>query len=358
MNADNQIKIGIYSREIDHFIETVATFLAWDGRFQVTLVISGEPFSDREHYWSLRRLVEAARVRIITWDEEPQQWDVLYLNGNDLPCGERKRARLWASRAGEIGWLSQELYGASRMQFLKAGIRRLRCTAWARRAMVRAAAAFHPCFLICRTKFYSAYVHPQFFNRPDLLPSLREAGQRRRETRRYTFAFIGNREPEARGEILRSLRREFTETGCEVQDSTSAPPRPASVLVLWIEYGGEKDVRGLKPDEFLTTLEDVEFCLCPFGWGKWSHRVVEALVAGAIPILEGESSYNRGLRDGVNCLVVHDGDWIEAVRRARAMPLGQRRAIRGNIYQLREAQLSPEVAARDCVIKLGWERAS
>ena len=349
------MKIGIYARQIDHFIETVASLLAWDGRFQVTLVISGEPFPQTEHFWSVRRLAGAGRVRIIDWHGEPEQWDALWLYLPTIPKEERKRMRRWASRAGEIGLLSPELYDVTWKRHLKEAIKSVRYLARARRALVQAASSsIHPYLPLRHTGFYAIYVHPQFFNQPELLATFREVVQKRKDSRRYTFAFIGNRQPESRERALQAMRREFAEKEYDLQESTDRLPRSDSLAVLWIEYGPEGAVRGLKPDDFLATLEEVEFCFCPFGWSRFSHRVVEALAAGSIPILEGEASYNRGLRDGVNCLVVENGDWVKTVRRAQAMPAAQRQEIRENVYKLRAAQLTPELAALDCVRRLGW----
>jgi hypothetical protein len=347
------MKTGLFTREIDHAIETIATFLALDPRFEVTLVISGESFPGHEHDEALPRLMQAGRVRIIDWHGEPEAFDLLWFNHGQVPPGEQPRLRAWADRAAEVGLLSLELYGAPWRRRVKETLRNLRRPARTHRALVRAAAQGGTVYLFVPTGFYPIYVHPQFLNRRDLLATLRETLSRRREVRPLTFAFVGNRQPEWREKVLRSLRQEFAGPAYHVGDSADASPAADVTSVFWIEYGAEGAVRGLDPRTYLAALEKVDFSLCPFGWGRWSHRVVESLIAGAIPILEEEASYNCGLRDDVNCLVVRDGDWVGAVRRANALPSARRREIRGEIHRLREAALTPEAAAFRCLASLG-----
>ena len=117
---------------------------------------------------------------------------------------------------------------------------------------------------------------------------------------------------------------------------------------VWVEYGNHESSgpRGLEPMEYMALLADMDFCISPPGWGlNWTHRTVEALVRGAIPIIEDPQLYSLGLRDGETCLLVKNNDWAEATRRALAMPAAEVLRMRRLVLALRAERLTMERAA-------------
>jgi len=59
-------------------------------------------------------------------------------------------------------------------------------------------------------------------------------------------------------------------------------------------------------------------------------------VRGSVTILTEPDVYNLDLRDGENCILVNNGDWLEATRRALAMP----------------QRLTPDTVAQHCCSQL------
>ena len=102
---------------------------------------------------------------------------------------------------------------------------------------------------------------------------------------------------------------------------------------------------GLDPSAYLRILTDLDFCISPPGHDPYTHRTVEAIVRGSVPILAEPRAYDLGLRDGENCIVVSNGDWLEATRRALSMPQFEVVRLRNSTLALREERLVPNAAA-------------
>jgi hypothetical protein len=145
--------------------------------------------------------------------------------------------------------------------------------------------------------------------------------------RRWRVGFLGNREPPER--MARLAQCKHAVVGAENR-------------VTWQEYGGtEADGRrGLEPMDYLQALSDMDFCISPPGWGlQWTHRTIEALVRGSIPIIEDPQVYGLELQDAENCIVAKPDDWGAAVRRAMDMSEADVLQMRRNVAALREAKL-------------------
>jgi hypothetical protein len=102
----------------------------------------------------------------------------------------------------------------------------------------------------------------------------------------------------------------------------------------------------LEAYEQLTTASD--FVLCLPGT-SWTHRPFEALVCGAIPIVDRVNLrlHDMSWADGRNCLVVNawrqPAAWLAAIRRALAFSQEQIVSLRRHIQQLRVTHLEWDV---------------
>jgi hypothetical protein len=116
---------------------------------------------------------------------------------------------------------------------------------------------------------------------------------------------------------------------------------------VWVEYGGPESsgTNALDQNVYLDVLTDMDFCISPPGWGWYTHRTVEALVRGSIPILAEPDVYNLDLRDGENCIVVRNGDWRGGTRRALDMRESEVVRMRTCVLALRENSLLPDIVA-------------
>jgi hypothetical protein len=115
--------------------------------------------------------------------------------------------------------------------------------------------------------------------------------------------------------------------------------------VNWHEYGPETALRGLDPMDYMQALSEIDFCISPPGWLPWTHRTIEAMVSGSIPIIEDPQHYQfLELRDVENCIVAKSNEWGVAVRRALSMSEEDIRRIRRKVAGIRQEQLLPQKA--------------
>jgi hypothetical protein len=131
---------------------------------------------------------------------------------------------------------------------------------------------------------------------------------------------------------------------------------PHSKTMYWHEYSdAEPAALGLR--EFVDILSRSDFTLCPPGYSLITHRPIEALLRGSIPILHGDELdiYDIGLKDGVNCIAVAQGRWREAIGRCRGMDENTRITLRRNVRTLADKRLLYESSSRSMRLRLGLE---
>lgn len=356
-----QVKIGIYSDQVLQFIETCALFIAESDLCEVSVITQTDlsRFSESsEHRWSCTRLLADPRIQLRDRNAEPTPLDWLLIH---MECHKRVRnPRLdrWVRAAGRIGCLTVPELRADLRGVVRELVRGFPYIMQARAVVLQVERGRrHPYFFVPRKAYFTPSTHPQFLTSP----AYRQAmfGERPSLTpfRRFRLGFIGNRQPPERDAVLRRIRywlerqpaiRLHEEFGPETNEPDG------SLDVLWIEYGDDDSRRGLPPDRYIDALDSLDFCLCPLGWGgNWTHRVVEALLRGAIPITENEDRYNLGLIDREHCIVVHGGDWEEAVERALKLTPECIAEMRRKISTLAEHRMHPRVAARQLREQMG-----
>jgi hypothetical protein len=184
--------------------------------------------------------------------------------------------------------------------------------------------------------------HSQFLHEPRLF-DLMHAQDWEPETRRPLLAnFIGSRDPTQRGAILDTVRDLFVQPSGEPRR-----PRPGKSM-FWHEYPDANPV-GLGAEAFVDALGRSDFTLCPRGWSLVTHRPVEALLRGSIPVLAREETdlYGFDLADGVNCIAVPRGQWPEAIARLTTLSEAAITRMRGNIRSMCRGALEyPAMSAR------------
>jgi hypothetical protein len=138
--------------------------------------------------------------------------------------------------------------------------------------------------------------------------------------------FLGSRDPEIRKRALDSVRALFQ------PGDGSARSVGSGKSMRWHEYSDAAPT-GLDPREFITVLSDSDFTLCPRGYSLVTHRPIEALLRGSIPVVSEDELdlYGVELKDGENCVSVRDGSWRETVERLARMEESEIRRIRANI---------------------------
>lgn len=153
--------------------------------------------------------------------------------------------------------------------------------------------------------------------------------------------FVGSRDPVRRGEAVDKVARFL---------ATSDGAADQSGRVMWKAYSDDKP-EALPESEFVEILTRSDFTLAPPGYSLVTHRPIEAMLRGSIPILNEREApiYEIGLRDGENCLLVRNNDWAKAVGRALGAPQAEIERMRKNILEVRNARLDyPILSAAIC----------
>jgi hypothetical protein len=272
-------------------------------RVRVATMFDGDETT--EHPWALRRMRECGGIEIMHCGE-PAESDILLFH---LVRHGRISNNLifWRARAESAAYLS-----------LSEG--RLSWGDWCRET-VRS----FPHYLRARKITIRPYIHPQFLVNAEWRQSS-FASINAEAVRQWRIGFLGNRQPPERMERLMQCRKALV--GVD--------------RVYWHEYGGWESTgpRGIEPMEYMEVLSDMDFCISPPGWGRsFTHRTIEALARGSIPIIEDPELYGLELRDNDNCIIARPDDWGVAVRRALEMSEAEVRRMRRRVIMLRENYL-------------------
>jgi hypothetical protein len=214
----------------------------------------------------------------------------------------------------------------------------------------------------CRVERQGYFVNPHFVHDPVLREAMFADDWAVERRRRFRLLFSGNPEPQSRRGIvtevenflLASPTARLIKNFGDVEEATDDPHD-----VLWMVRADPHDTQWatrddvVPPKEWPGVLSDADFSLCPPGYERKTHRVVESLVRGAIPILDCPEEYDLGLNDGENCLVVRNGKWVDQVERALKMNQNDVLTMRQSIEKLHSKYLTPESAGKHWLRKCG-----
>ena len=206
------------------------------------------------------------------------------------------------------------------------------------------------------------FINPHFLRDSGLMGAMFANDWTPQENRPWRLLFSGNPEPEARRNIVTevqafllasqnvNLERHFS----DIRDATNN-----RLKVLWMVRADPNDPQWamradvIPPLKWPGLLSRADFSLCPPGYENKTHRVVESLIRGAIPILDCPEEYDLELKDGVNCLVVKNGDWEQQVQRALSLEQSDIQTMRCSIQVLREKYLTCEAMGQHWLRKCG-----
>jgi hypothetical protein len=227
-----------------------------------------------------------------------------------------------------------------------------------------------PTALFSRTYRQGYFVHPKFLHEPELYAEMFDAGWSAESQRPVRLIFSGNPVPEARRQLIAELK------SCLIKRSrvhlidhyeklqmmtTQSPNENEAALVLWMVRADPQDPQWslrrdvIPPAQWPSMLRMCDFAFCPPGDERKTHRVVEALLQGVIPILDCPEEYDLGLRDGINCLVVRNRKWAKVLHRALDMRTEEIIRLRKAVQELALAELHPVGTARRWLQRLGLD---
>lgn len=188
--------------------------------------------------------------------------------------------------------------------------------------------------------------HSVFLHDPRLYDLLHAQSWSVTARRPYHINFIGSRNPERRQRILDNIERMLAQLDNKTRDQ-----------VFWHTYTDDNPA-GLDHAAFLRVLERSDFTLAPLGYSLVTHRPIEALLMGSIPVIDERELdlYDIGLKDGVNCIAVSNGDWAGAILRILNMDEERILLMRQNIQGMIDISLRYPVLAGNICRRLGIEQ--
>jgi len=115
--------VGIYTKSVNNFIETLAYFISLDDRNRI-LLISGTQNNAglSRNPWCLERLKKANVVEVISPDGTPRKLDWFYLHMSGSYFLWNGKLNSWLRKAKNIGCLRESHYGESWKKVLKESI--------------------------------------------------------------------------------------------------------------------------------------------------------------------------------------------------------------------------------------------
>lgn len=175
-------------------------------------------------------------------------------------------------------------------------------------------------------------VHSKFLCDKGLNKKMFNFNWKPKDKRKYLFNFIGNKKPFERERMIDKIKTIL----------------PKNIICKWVLVDDNDKKRGISGSEYIKILEDSDFTLCPPGYSNISHRVIEALCKGSIPILNEKEAkyYDINLKNGFNCIVVRKNNWQEAVNKAIKMNIKEKEKIRRNILEMKDNFLNEKINAK------------
>jgi hypothetical protein len=330
---------------LGHVFETIAFYLTHGGH-RVRIVTNFEGDEKSEHPGSLQRLAETD-CELVESASPPKESDLLIfslIRHGRIP----NELAAWRAQAKAVAFLLSDSRYDDHRDRLRELVRSWPHYLGASVAIYRhSPGARWRNFPFYRQKpaYFTPYLHPLYFVPSELSHAFSEVTST--EQRHFRMGFLGNSQPPRRAEQLAQCRRAMHEAGITVA-GPELESSDSKKQAVWVEYGGSgwSGPHGVHPTAYLRILTDMDFCISPPGWGWYTHRTVEAIVRGSVPILAEPDVYNLDLRDGENCIVVNNGDWLAATRRALAVPQSEVVRLRSSVLALREKYLTPDAVAK------------
>lgn len=339
--------LALYSESLTY---TIARALVASGHAVVVCVADAE--RDRQSRWSLSGRIAGiagASVRHSIESDLPSTIDWLIVQGHPQMLRHREALDPLAARALGItaiscGDRSRPFGNALRLQWRE----RQWYGRWyskVRRIAYKDGPHTLDWFGLTRPRRMVGFdAHSMFLQDPTLFAAIHAqdwAAERRRPIR---VNFVGSRDPDARGRILDAVEPVFERGGVN----------PPSKTLLWHAFSDAQPA-ALAPLEFVKVLSESDFTLAPRGYSLVTHRPVEALLRGSIPVLSRDELdlYDLGLVDGVNCIGVAPDGWPAAMERLLGMSEAVIARMRADIQAMLPTKVAYAALARAICDRLG-----
>lgn len=351
-------KVGIYVEQVECVTYTLAKSFSLGGYNTYIITDIELAQTNSQHRIYLDKVRNTSNVTVLNI-QHPGSQNLDLLCVELLPSHNRGLLSGWTKRTKQIVAVSY-VTGTSGQRRLfeqtKEFVKYLPFSLWFKNiGFLNLTDKFNLYQLYTRSYILGFDVHSKFLQDDKLSAQMFSFDWLPQAARKYKMNFLGNLLPDQRTKILVEVK--------EYLGISKQPPVGELCLpnfnerVMWFEYDHSLPVadRGLSAEEYIDCLSESDFTLCPPGYSKVTHRVIEALVRGSIPVLNEDelALYDIELNDGENCIAVSKGDWISGINRILTLSYPQLIEMRYNIMAMKEKYLLPETNARRLRYKMG-----
>jgi len=338
----------------DSLTYTIAKALTYAGHNVFVWIVN--PEHARRHPSKIQsRLLETSRVQVISRNENdlPSLFDRLIVQVFPRPTESLRDFRFLARRGERItlisaGDRSKSWRTAMKLQWLE-----LRTISpylgKIDRVVYKDGFYSHDFHGLLKSRRVTGFdIHSQFLHSEQSFHAIHDRNWNPESQRPILVNFLGSQDPSVRKRILDSVRTLF------MQDSDNQLTRLTNKQMHWTEYS-DASPAGLSSKEFLDVLARSDFTLCPLGYSLVTHRPLEALLQGSIPVLSSAELdlYDLGLEDGINCIAVKDGQWHNTVEELARINDENIVEMRRNIFAMLDNTLCYKAASERMRKRLG-----
>jgi hypothetical protein len=346
--------IGLLVYRVDSLTYTIARALDDGGCDLLLHAITQEHVCDLDSKL-LKKLGSMPRVTLSMADtvEALQNVELLIIQGHPRLLEHCSTLVTLSACAQRITVITVADRKFSRRQIISKQWREIRC--YGRRLLkidrVLYKDGFHPVdiFRFLKPRYVTGFdVHSKFLSDPDAYRMIHSVDWQSKEKRPILANFLGCRDPKRREYIVDSVRPLFFDEDGET------PRRSSGKTMYWHEYSDARP-SALGLTEYLNILTQSDFTLCPPGYSLITHRPLEAMLRGSIPVLNANELdlYDIGLQDGVNCVAADPDNWPSAMERLINMDENDIVGMRENIRSMIPEYLDYPASSRRMRIRLG-----
>lgn len=348
--------IGILAFRIDSLTYTIAKALSYGGYDVFLLSISQEHVCDIDTRLSqMLASTPSVTVATSTSPDIPEIIGHLIIQGHPRLLEQRNAVDLLSRRSRKLTIISS---GDRKLPIRQSILSQWREIRWYGRTLRRVKQVvykdgFYPIDLfgmLFPRRVIGFDVHSKFLSDNIAFQQIHARDWDIEAKRPILANFLGSHDPKRRATIVDSVQPYFDLSSREI------PKFEAKKVMFWHMYSdASPDILGTT--EYLDILLRSDFTLCPPGYSLVTHRPLEALLRGSIPVLNSNELdlYDIDLQDGVNCVAVAPQQWPAAIERLNQLGEDTTVAMRRNISSMFNDRLDYTASSRRMRIRLGLD---
>ena len=348
--------ICVLAYRVDSLTYTIVKALTYGGHKVTLQVVAQEHVCDLDSNL-LKKLgsIAGVTVNITKIAEAPAQFDLLVVQGHPKLLEHHSTLDILSRRTNKLSIIT---VGDRKSPYRQACMKQWHEILWYGRKLFQADRVvykdgFYPVdlfglFLPRRVTGFD--VHSKFLHDQDAYRLIHSADWESGKERPILANFLGCRDPMRRARIVDSVRPFFFD-----KDGTT-PNEVSGKKMYWHEYSDARP-SALGLTDYLDILSDSDFTLCPPGYSLVTHRPLEAMLRGSIPVINSNELdlYDIGLKDGLNCISAAPDNWPSAMERIYHMKEDRILAMRQNLFEMIPDILDYSASSRQMRIRLGVE---